>query len=258
MTQKLLAVDVGNTNIVLGVFEGEKLLTNWRLDTKSERTEDELAVMVTQLMRLSKIDPASVSDAAVSCVVPPALPPILGFLRKTFGIDPVVVGPGVKTGISLKVEDPREVGADRIVNAVGALEKYAPPLILVDFGTAITIDAVSAESEYLGGAITPGIGLSLNALYHHAARLPEVEFKKPPSVIGKNTVAAMQSGAYYGFASLVDGIVERMKPRLAPEPKVIATGGQALLVSQISGTIQAVEENLTLEGLRVIHARNRR
>lgn len=256
MSGLLLVVDVGNTNIVLGVFDGERLAASWRLDTGLRRTEDELAVTVRQLFEMGGFDLSSVEDAAISCVVPPALPAVVGFCRRVLSIDPLVVAPGIKTGVIIKTEDPREVGADRIVNAAGALAKYAPPLVIVDFGTAITIDAVSEKSEYLGGAIVPGIALSLNALYHHAAKLPEVELARPPSVIGKNTVSSMQSGAYYGFTGLVDGIVNRMKKVLSPEPMVIATGGEAGLIAPASSTIEKVEENLTLEGLRVIHSKN--
>ena len=257
MSQKLFVVDIGNTEIVLGVYENSDLLTKWRLDTKLRRTEDELNVMVSQLFAMSKIDRATVKEAIISCVVPPALPMFINFIRQTFNTEPLVVGPGVKTGVVIAVDNPREVGADRIANAAGALAKYKPPLLIVDFGTAITVDAVSAKSEYLGGAIVPGLRLSLNALHQKAARLPEVEFSEPPSVIGKNTVHAMQSGAFFGYAALVDGIVRRMKPLLSPESAVIATGGEAKIVAQASETIETVEELLTLEGLRSIYEKNR-
>jgi len=258
MRDLLLVIDVGNTNIVLGVFEGDSLLVHWRLTSGHRRTEDEMAAFISQLFSLAGLDTGRVMDVAVSCVVPPALPVITGFCRKMFGRDPLVVGPGVKTGVTINIDNPKEAGADRIVNAVAALEKYDPPLILVDFGTAITIDVVSAKAEYMWGAIVPGARLSLNALYHHAARLPEVEFSPPPSVIGRNTVHSMQSGAYYGYTGLVDGIVERMKKIITPKPKVIATGGEAELIAPASSTIEIVEENLTLEGLRVIYKKNRK
>lgn len=253
----MLVVDVGNTNIVLGLYDGDELLAHWRLETKLRRTEDELSVVVTQLFAINGLGISKVSRAVISCVVPQILPIITGFCEKTFRLDPLIIGPGIKTGVSINIDNPREVGADRIANAAGALLKYQPPLIIVDFGTAITIDAVSAKSEYLGGAIVPGMRLSLNALYHNAAKLPEVEFAKPPSVIGRNTIHSMQSGSYYGYASLVDGIVKKMKPLLTPEPKVIATGGEALLVASASETIEAVEEHLTLQGLKAIYYRNR-
>lgn len=254
----LLVVDIGNTNIVLGVYEDDRLLAHFRLDTKSRRTEDEFAVIVSQLFTLHGIPTKHIRDAVISCVVPPILNTMARFCSKTFNCDPLIIGPGIKTGVPINIDNPRELGADRIVNAAGALARYSPPLIIVDFGTAITIDAISAKGEYVGGAIAPGMRLSLNALYHNAAKLPEVESVKPASVIGRNTIGSMQSGAFYGFASLVDGIVNRMKPLLSPpEPKVIATGGEARLVAPASTTIEKLEDNLTLEGLRVIYHRNR-
>ncbi|MBI5816540.1 MAG: type III pantothenate kinase [Nitrospinae bacterium] len=257
MKSHLLAIDIGNTNIVIGVYSGEKLVAHWRMITKGRRTEDEMAVTVGQFFAMGGLSMDMIKDAAISCVVPPILPAITRFCERFIGRDPLVIGPGIKTGVSINVDNPREVGADRIANAAGALVKYVPPLIIVDFGTAITVDAVSAKSEYIGGAIVPGVRLSLNALYHHAAKLPEVEFAEPPSVIGRNTIHSMQSGAFFGYASLVDGIVERMKPQLSPNAKVIATGGEAALVAPASKTIEAVEEHLTLEGLRAIYAKNR-
>jgi len=255
---RLLVIDIGNTQIVLGVYDGEDIVASWRIDTRKKRTEDEFAIIVSQLFTLGGVAMESVSDVAISCVVPAVLPIVTSFAKSAFSCDPLIVGPGVKTGVSINIENPKELGADRIANAAGALASYKPPLILVDFGTAITIDVVSAKSEYLGGAIVPGIRLSLNALYERAAKLPDIEFARPPSVIGKNTVTSMQSGAYYGYVSLVDGIVNRVKESLAPKmPKVIATGGEARLVAPASSTIDVVEERLTLDGLRVIHMKNR-
>jgi len=258
MADLLLVIDVGNTQIVLGVYDGESLKAHWRLDTKARRTEDEMAVMVSQLFNLAGIDAQSVKSAIISCVVPPLLPALLNFCRNTFSCDPLVVGPGIKTGVSIRTDDPREVGADRIANTAGGLSIFDPPMILIDFGTAITIDAISKNSEYLGGAIIPGIELSMNALYHKAAKLPKVEIAKPPSIIGANTVHSMQSGAFYGYVCLVDGIVEKMKLVLGAGSKVIATGGEAALVAKSSKTIEHVEENLTLIGLSVIHKKNER
>ena len=258
MTDLLLVIDVGNTQIALGVYDGKSLKAHWKLDTESRRTEDEMAVIVSQLFNLSGIDARSVKNSVISCVVPPLLPALLNFCRNMFSCDPLLVGPGVKTGVSIKTDDPREVGADRIANTAGGLSIYDPPMILIDFGTAITIDAVSSKAEYLGGAIIPGIGLSMNALYHKAAKLPKVEITEPPSIIGANTVHSMQSGAFYGYICLVDGIVKKMKSVLGSGAKVIATGGEAPLVAHSSRTIEHVEENLTLIGLRVIHEKNGR
>ena len=255
MENYLLAIDVGNTQIVIGVYEATELKAHWRLDTKARRTEDELAIMVSQLFRLADIGMEQVNGIVICCVVPPLAQTLVQFCKKAFAIEPLVVGPGVKTGIPIDVDDPREVGADRIANAAGALSLYSPPLIVVDFGTAITLDAISENSEYRGGAIVPGLSLSLNALYHNAAKLPKVEMAEPPSVIGRNTIHSMQSGAFYGYVSLVDGIVNRMKPELGDNAKVIATGGEAGMLARSSETIEHVEENLTLEGLRAIYER---
>ena len=257
MTDRLLAIDIGNTNIALGVFDGEDLLAKWRLETRLGRTEDEMSIVVSQLFGFAGVEMGSVGGVAISCVAPPALFSVIGFARRMFSLEPLVVGPGVRTGVTINTDSPREVGADRIVNAAGALARHEPPLILVDFGTAVTIDAVSAKSEYLGGAITPGVRLSMDALYHHAAKLSEVELARPPSVIGKNTAHSIQAGAYFGFAAMVDGIVSRMKPLLSPEPRVIATGGEARLITPASSTVDIVEDDLTLEGLRVIYNKNR-
>ncbi|VAX24505.1 Pantothenate kinase type III, CoaX-like [hydrothermal vent metagenome] len=258
MDGMLLVIDVGNTQIVLGVYDGKSLKAHWRLDTKARRTEDEMAVMVSQLFNLAGIEARSVKNAIISCVVPPLLPALLNFCRNTFSCDPLVVGPGIKSGVSIRTDDPREVGADRIANTAGGLSIFDPPMILIDFGTAITIDAISKNAEYLGGAIIPGIELSMNALYHKAAKLPKVEITKPPSIIGANTVHSMQSGAFYGYVCLVDGIVKKMKSVLGAGAKVIATGGEAALVAKSSETIEHVEDNLTLIGLRVIHEKNER
>ncbi len=252
----LLVVDIGNTNIVMGVWEEETLVAQWRLDTRQRRTEDEMEVFVRQLFTLKGIDPSSVEGVAVACVAPPVLPPMLRFLKRAFRVEPLVIGPGVKTGVVIASDNPREVGADRIANTAGALRRFDPPLIVVDFGTAITFDAVNHRAEYVGGAIVPGVRLSLNALYHHAAKLPEVALEPPPSVVGKNTVHAMQSGAYFGYAALVDGIVARMKEELGPKVAVIATGGEASAVAEATRLIDHVEETLTLEGVREIYLKN--
>lgn len=251
-------VDIGNTNVVLGVYRGKKLLAHWRIHTSAPRTEDELAITINQLFAMDKIGPGSIGDAIISCVAPPVLPEFVRLCARIFNCQPLVVGPGVKTGVSVKVDDPREVGADRIANAAGALALHKPPLIIVDFGTAITIDAISANGEYLGGAIAPGMRMSMAALSTNTAKLPKVELLRPPSVIGTNTITAMQSGVFHGFVGMVDGIVKKMNPLLGGKAMVIATGGEAGLVAGASETIQKVEENLTLEGLRVIHENTRK
>ncbi|MDH4183621.1 MAG: type III pantothenate kinase [Nitrospinota bacterium] len=258
MSGDLFVADIGNTHIVLGVYRGKQLMAHWRIHTRTPRTGDELAITVSQLFGLAGLMTNSIKHVAVSCVAPQVLPDFIRFCHGLFGCQPMVVGPGVKTGVAVKVEEPREVGADRITNAAGALSLFSPPMIIVDFGTAITIDAITANCEYIGGAIVPGMYMSMMALAANTAKLPKVELLQPPSVIGANTVHAMQSGVFHGFVSLVDGIVKKMKPLLGPNVTVIATGGEAGLVAGASETIEKVEENLTLEGLRVIHENTRK
>jgi type III pantothenate kinase len=253
----LLAIDVGNTNTVLGVFDGSKLRHHWRVETSHARTSDEYGILVRQLFAVSGVDPAGVRAVAVSSVVPPMAFTLEQMSSRYFGVKPLFVGPGVKTGMPILYENPREVGADRVVNAVAAWEKWHTALVVVDFGTATTFDAVSARGEYLGGAICPGITISMEALFRAASKLPRVEFARPPHVIGKNTVASMQAGLVYGYVGLVDGICTRMKEELGHEVKVVATGGLAPLVAGISATISEVDEHLTLDGLRIVHERNR-
>jgi type III pantothenate kinase len=253
----LLAIDVGNTNTVLGVFDGSKLRHHWRVETSHSRTSDEYGILVRQLFAVSSVDPAGVRAVAVSSVVPPMAFTLEQMSARYFGVKPLFVGPGVKTGMPILYENPREVGADRVVNAVAAWEKWRTALVVVDFGTATTFDAVSPRGEYLGGAICPGITISMEALFRAASKLPRVEFARPPHVIGKNTVASMQAGLVYGYVGLVDGICTRMKEELGHEVKVVATGGLAPLVAGISATISEVDEHLTLDGLRIIHERNR-
>ena len=253
----LLAIDVGNTNTVLGAFEGQTLRQHWRIETSHSRTADEYGIQLRQLFAVAGLDAAAVDAVVVSSVVPPLAFTLRRMSQRYFGVAPLFIGPGVKTGMPILYEDPREVGADRIVNAVAAWHRHACGLIVVDFGTATTFDAVSRKGEYLGGAICPGIGISMEALFRHASRLPEVEFVRPPHVIGKNTIASMQSGLVYGYVGLVDGICERMTAELGFAPKVVATGGLATLISGVSRSIAEVDEHLTLDGLRLIHERNR-
>lgn len=253
----LLAVDVGNSHTVLGLYDGEKLVRHFRIHSDRDRTEDEHLVFLHMLVRIAGIDLSLVSASIVASVVPPVTEGIVRAIRNAFAHEPVVVGPGIRTGMPILYENPKDVGADRIVNAIAAYERFHASVIVVDFGTATTLDCVSARGEYLGGVIAPGIVLSAEALAARAARLPKVEIVKPPHVLGRNTVHAMQSGLVFGYVGLVDGIVERLRAEIGVPCKVIATGGQASLIASESRTIEEVDEHLTLEGLRILHARQR-
>jgi type III pantothenate kinase len=253
----LLAIDIGNTNVVLGVFEGERLRASWRIGTKASITADEYAVIMKDLFAFSGIDFGQIDGIIISTVVPPLLSIMTEMSRKYFKIEPMVVTSELKTGITLNYENPREIGADRIVNAAAAFRLYGGPLIIIDFGTATTFCAVTAIGEYLGGAITPGVKISAEALYQRAAKLPRVELTRPQTIIGRDTVSAMQAGILYGYAGLVDGIVERMKKELSPDARVIATGGLAELVAPEARSTVEVRPNLTLKGLRFIFDANR-
>ncbi|HWI54105.1 MAG TPA: type III pantothenate kinase [Desulfobacteria bacterium] len=252
----ILVVDVGNTNIVLGLFKGRTLEYNWRISTNKDKTADEYGIEIRILFDYSGVKYEEIEAVVISSVVPPVMPALEAMSVKYFGIKPLVVGPGVKTSMPIRYDNPKEVGADRIVNAVAAYETYGGPLIVVDFGTATTFDAISKAGEYLGGAIAPGIGISTEALYTRAAKLPRIELVKPKGVIGKNTVMSMQSGIIYGFVGQTDGIITRMKKEMGGQPFVVATGGLAELVSIESPSIDKVDANLTLEGLRIIYERN--
>jgi len=252
----LLVIDVGNTNIVVGVFDGERLVADFRLHTNERATGDELGLTTTELLRRRGIDVGAVSALAVANVVPPLARAVDEMSRLYFHCTPLVVGPGIRTGISIKYEDPRLVGADRIANAVAGRHLYGAPAILLDFGTATTFDALSAAGEYLGGAMAPGILISLDALVSRASRLNRVELAAPPSVIGRSPAASMQSGFVFGYVGLVQGIVARMRAEIGESARVIATGGLAELFAPLIPEIEAVDPHLTLVGLRLIHELN--
>ncbi len=254
----ILAIDVGNTQIVVALFDGDELKNSWRISTDKNKSSDELGMVMIQMLSLSGIDKADIEDVIISSVVPPVMHSLTNAIKRYIGCTPLVVGAGVKTGLNIRYDNPREVGADRIVNAVGAIHKYGAPVIIVDFGTANTYCAINKDGEYLGGIITAGIKISMDALFERAAKLPKVEIVKPSGVIGKNTVSAMQAGAIYGQAGQVDRIVSEMKAELdAPDCRVIATGGFAGLIAAESHEIDTVDKTLTLDGLNLIYKKNR-
>jgi type III pantothenate kinase len=255
----LLVIDVGNTNTVLGLYDGDQLIHDWRIRTEIDHTIDEYGMLIFNLYQSSRMKTEkikAVNAIIISCVVPPMLNILEPLCVKYFNVKPLIVGPGIKTGMPIFYDNPKEVGADRIVNAVAAYDKYRQAAIIIDFGTATTFDYISPKGEYMGGCIAPGIMISIEALFERAAKLPRVEISKPKSVITKDTVSAMQAGIIFGYAGLIDGIVERMKAEIKTKPLVIATGGLARVVASETKCIDKIEDMLTLEGLRIIYSLN--
>lgn len=253
----LLALDIGNTKIAVGVFDNESLVATWRLATDVGRSGDEYAVILLDLIPRQGIGPGDIKAAIISSVVPPLVATFEELCQRYFGLSPLVVGSGIKTGVRICTENPKEVGTDRVVNALAAHRLYGGPLIVIDFGTATTFDAVSREGDYLGGAIAPGVGISAEALFERTAKLPRVEMVWPKHVIGRNTVTAIQAGLLYGYAGLVEGIVARMRREMGGTAKVIATGGLARTISSETKVVDVVDTELTLVGLRFIYEINR-
>lgn len=254
----LLALDIGNTNTTIGVFRGEVLQATWRIATNVARLADEYATTILCLLDAEEIDRREVKEAVLASVVPDLVPVFQQFCQRYFGVSPLVIETGTKTGVRILYDSPREVGADRVADVVAATKLYGPPpFILVDLGTAIVFDAVSAEGDYLGGAIAPGIGIASEALYERAAKLYPVELQRPLSAIGKNTVSAIQSGILFGFVGLIEGMVARFKKELGPDTRVIATGGWVEVVARETAVVDVVDPDLTLTGLRLIYEANR-
>ena len=254
----LLAVDVGNTNTVLGVFRDGELAAHWRIQTVAQRTSDEYAVLLKTLLDLDGFPWRSINAGIISSVVPPAVFGLQRFFKAHCGGQALVVGPGIKTGMPILYENPREVGADRIVNAVAASERFGAPVLVLDFGTATTFDVVSAKREYLGGVIAPGLAISAEALFRRAARLARVDVRKPAHLIGRNTQESVQAGLFYGYVGLVEGLVRRLRAEIGPEAPVVATGGLAAVFRDELPFLTAVDPNLTLEGLRLVWEKNRK
>src|SRR5690554_4092429 len=245
----IFAMDVGNTNTVLGIFEDQKLIKNWRISTDQHKTPDEYGILFFNLFSHAGLRIEDIKGIVISSVVPPVVMVLKETTQSFFGIEPLVVGPGIKTGMNIKMDNPREVGADRIVNAVAAYQKYGGPVVIIDFGTATTFCAVTEEGEYIGGAIAPGLGISTEALFRYAAKLPRVELNRPKRAIGKNTIMGMQSGIIFGFVGQVEALIDRFKKELGEDSKVVATGGLVELIAKETDKINHIEPFLTLDGL---------
>lgn len=248
-----LLIDVGNTNVTIGVYGEKSILASWRMTTNRDQTSDEIGMIMCNYFMLGGIDVSQIDGVIISSVVPPVMYSLVHAIKKYIGVEPIIVSSSSKLGIKVHYDNPREVGADRLVNAVAAVKKYKPPLIIIDFGTATTFCAVNENCEYLGGVILPGIKISLNALVERTAKLPKIEIVKPEHVIGKNTVESMQAGMYYGYAGSVDNIVCKMKESLGASTTVLATGGLARMIAGEAHTIDVIDSDLTLEGLKIIY-----
>ena len=253
----LLAIDIGNTNIALGIFEGETLRATWNVATDIDKTADEYAVLLLNLLPMEGLNLSDIDHVSMACVVPPLLTIFEELSQRYFNISPLIVGPGVKTGVRICTDNPREVGADRVANAAAAHHLYSGPMILIDFGTATTLDVLSKEGDYLGGAIAPGILIAAEALFERASKLPRVELVPPEHAIGKNTVTTMQSGIIFGYVGLIESLVKRMNHELGQEAYVVATGGLAEIIARQTKVVNTVNMHLTLIGLRLIHELNR-
>ncbi len=252
----LLVVDVGNSNTVLGLYDGDELRAHWRIITENYRTSDELRILLTMLLHQDNVEPSDIDGCCISSVVPQVNAALMSMSQKQFGVKPLMIEPGIKTGIKLHNENPKELGADRLVNAVAAVDEYEGPLIVVDFGTATTFDYITGDAEYKGGIIVPGIQLSADALFEHCAKLPRVEISTPETVIGRDTVSNIRSGLTFGYADMVDGLVRRMAEETDSKPTVIATGGLARVIAESSQTIDEVDSMLTMKGLLSIYRKN--
>jgi type III pantothenate kinase len=252
----LLALDVGNTSIHIGVFKGQKLEATWRIGVEAEKLPDEYGVLLLSLLATRNLTPQAFDACIMGCDVPPLIPTFEAVCRKFFGLEPMVVGHGLRTGVRILYDNPKQLGADRIVDAVAAIKLYGAPVIVVDFGTATVFDAVSADGDYIGGAIAPGIGIASEALFSRAAMLYRVQLERPPQAIGKNTITAMQAGILFGYVGLVEGLVNRFKEELEGDPKVVATGGWAKQIARETSCIDVVDSELTLNGLRIIYELN--